>query len=101
MKIAIVAASLLLATAMPATAGHYGGGGGPDWGAVAGAGILGALLGAATVPQPQPQIIVVVPQPAPPLPSYSPPTSSPMWWCGASRRWYPDVFACAVPWTHW
>ena len=80
MKIAIVAASLLLATAMPATAGHYGGGGGPDWGAVAGAGILGALLGAATVPQPQPQIIVVVPQPAPPLPSYSPPTSSPMWW---------------------
>src|SRR6202040_4091468 len=84
-----------------ATAGHYGGDGDPNWGAVAGAGILGALLGAATVPQPQPQIIVVVPQPAPPLPSYSPPTSSPMWWCGASRRWYPDVFACAVPWTHW
>ncbi len=98
-KIAIVVTSLLLATAMPATAGHYGAGGGTDWGAVAGAGILGALLGAAAAPQPQPQIIVVVPQPAPPLPSYSPPTSSPMWWCSASRRWYPDVFACAVPWT--
>ncbi len=106
-KIAIVATSLLLATAMPATAGHYGGGGGTDWGAVAGAGILGALLGAATVPQPQPQIIIVVPpqpayappQPAPTLPSYSPPTTAPVWYCGASRRWYPDVFACAVPWT--
>ena len=53
MKIAIVATSLLLATAIPATAGHYGGDGGTNWGAVAGAGILGALLGAAAVPQPQ------------------------------------------------
>ena len=79
-----------------ATAGHYGGDGGTNWGAVAGAGILGALLGAAAAPQPQPQIIVVVPQPAPPLPSYAPPTSSPMWWCSASRRWYPDVFARLV-----
>ena len=43
MKIAIVATSLLLATAIPATAGHYGGGGDTNWGAVAGAGILGAL----------------------------------------------------------
>ena len=54
MKIAIVATSLLLATAIPATAGHYGGDGGTNWGAVAGAGILGALLGAAAAPQQQP-----------------------------------------------
>jgi len=103
MKIAIVATSLLLATAMPATAGHYGGGGGPDWGAVAGAGILGALLGAATSPQPQPQIIVVVPpQPvyAPPAPTYvSPPPSQRIWWCRISQRWYPDVGSCADGWT--
>ena len=121
MKIAIVAASLLLATAMPATAGHYGGGGGPDWGAVAGAGILGALLGAAAAPQPQPQIIIVVPpQPAyappapvprisdreflehyaPPAPTYvSPPPSQRIWWCRTSQRWYPDVGSCAVGWT--
>jgi hypothetical protein len=39
MKIAIVATSLLLATAIPATAGHYGGDGGTNWGAVVGAGI--------------------------------------------------------------
>ena len=50
MKNAIVAASLLLATAMPATAGHYGGDSGTNWGAVAGAGILGGLLGAASQP---------------------------------------------------
>ena len=31
-KIAIVATSLLLATAIPATAGHYGGDGGTNWG---------------------------------------------------------------------
>ena len=43
MKIAIVATSLLLATAIPATAGHYGGDGGTNWGAVAGAGILADL----------------------------------------------------------
>ena len=67
MKIAIVATSLLLATAIPATAGHYGGDGGTNWGAVVGAGILGALLGAAAVPQPQPQqTIIVTPSPAPP-----------------------------------
>ena len=41
MKITIIAASLLLATPIPVTAGHYSGGGGPGWGAVAGAGILG------------------------------------------------------------
>ena len=21
------------------------------------------------------------------------------WWCPTSHRWYPDVFACAVPWS--
>ena len=21
------------------------------------------------------------------------------WWCSTSHRWYPDVFACAVPWS--
>ena len=103
MKIAIVATSLLLATAIPATAGHYGGDGGTNWGAVAGAGILGALLGAASVPQQQPQIIVVVPQPyvpQPPQPTYvSPPTSQRIWWCRTSQRWYPDVGSCADGWT--
>ena len=103
-----------------ATAGHYGGDGGTNWGAVAGAGILGALLGAAAAPQQQPQIIVVVPpqpiyaapQPVPGIsereflehynptpppsqriwPTYvSPVPSQRIWWCPASRRWYPDV----------
>ncbi len=103
-KIAIVATSVLLATAMPATAGHYGGGGGTDWGAVAGAGILGALLGAAAAPQPQPQIIVVVPQPvyvvppqpvyAAPAPAYAPPSGRPAWCSGAGRIWSPATKTC-------
>jgi hypothetical protein len=71
--------------------------------AVAGAGILGALLGAASVPQQQPQIIVVVPQPyvpQPPQPTYvSPPSSQRIWWCRTSQRWYPDVGSCADGWT--
>ena len=89
MKIAIVATSLLLATAIPATAGHYGGDGGTNWGAVVGAGILGGILGAATAPAPQPQIIVVVPPPSQPAyavpePTYvSPPPSQRHWWCPA------------------
>ena len=70
MKIAIVATSLLLATAIPATAGHYGGDGGTNWGAVVGAGILGA----ATAPTPQPQIIVVVPPPSQPAYAVPEPT---------------------------
>ena len=58
--------------------GHYGGDGGTNWGAVAGAGILGALLGAAAAPQQQPQIIVVVP----PQPIYAAPQPVP----GISER---------------
>ena len=86
MKIAIVATSLLLATAIPATAGHYGGDGGTNWGAVAGAGILGALLGAAAVPQPQPQIIVVTPSPT-------------ILWCAPLGRFYGQVGdTCPAPW---
>jgi hypothetical protein len=107
MKIAIVATSMLLATAMPATAGHYGGGAGPDWGAVGGAGILGALFGAATVPQPQPQIIVVVPQqpvyivpPQPvyasPAPTYAPPSGRPAWCSGVGRIWSPATKTCVA-----
>ena len=119
MKIAIVATSLLLVTAaIPARAGHYGGDGGTNWGAVAGAGILGALLGAATVPQPPQQIIIVVPsqpsyvapQPAPgisdreyleryhPAPTPAATVQRMRWWCPASYRWFPDVSDCAVPW---
>ena len=91
----------LACAAIPATAGHYGGDGGTNWGAVVGAGILGA----ATAPAPQPQIIVVVPPPSQPAyavpePTYvSPPPSQRHWWCPTSHRWYPDVFACAVPWS--
>ena len=106
MKIAIVATSLLLATAMPATAGHYGGGG-TDWGAVAGAGILGALLGAAAAPQQQPQIIVVVPpqpvyvvppQPvyAAPAPTYASPSGRPAWCSGVGRIWSPATKTCVA-----
>lgn len=96
---AIVAASLLAA---PAFAGDRGGG--TNWGAVVGAGILGGIIGGATAPAPQPQIIFVVP-PAPiyvaPETTYrSPPQEQRIWWCSISHRWYPDVFACAVPWTH-
>jgi hypothetical protein len=40
-----------------ATAGHYGGDGGTNWGAVAGAGILGALLGAAATPRRWDQVV--------------------------------------------
>jgi hypothetical protein len=40
-----------------ATAGHYGGDGGTNWGAVAGAGILGALLGAAATPRRRDQVV--------------------------------------------
>jgi hypothetical protein len=112
MKIAIVATSLLLATAIPASAGNYGGGG-TNWGAIAGAGILGGLLGAAAAPQQQPQIIVVVPpqpayvapQPAPRisdrefLEHYAPPAPtyvSPPPWCGETRRWYPATQMCVA-----
>jgi hypothetical protein len=88
MKIAIVATSLLLATAIPAFAGHYGSGGDTNWGAVAGAGILGALLGAASQPTvlvaPPPQVIIVVP----PAPSTVAPLSErPAWCSGAGRVW--------------
>jgi hypothetical protein len=90
MEIAIVATSLLLATAIPATAGHYGGDGGTNWGAVAGAGILGALLGAAAVPQPQPQqTIIVTPSPAPPT-IYL--------WCAPLGRFYGQIATCPGQW---
>ena len=90
MKIAIVATSLLLATAIPTTAGHYGGDGGTNWGAVAGAGILGALLGAAAVPQPQPQqTIIVTPSPAPPT-IYL--------WCAPLGRFYGQIATCPGQW---
>ena len=89
MKIAIVASSLLLATALPATAGHYSGSGGPGWGAVAGAGILGALLGAATAePQPQQTIIVTPPAVAPTL----------FLWCAPLARFYGQIATCPVQW---
>ena len=47
---------------------------------------------------------VVVPPSQPayavPEPTYvSPPPSQRRWWCPTSHRWYPDVFACAVPWS--
>ena len=29
----------------------------------------------------------------------SPLPSQRHWWCPTSHRWYPDVFACAVPWS--
>jgi hypothetical protein len=117
-----LSATLYFATPIPASAGSANQG--PGWGAVAGAGILGALLGAAAVPQPQPQIIVIVPQqpsyvapqPVPgisvrqflehyvpdptPQPAYvSPPPSQRIWWCRTSQRWYPDVGSCAAGWT--
>jgi hypothetical protein len=89
-KIAIVATSLLLATAIPATAGHYGGGGDPNWGAVAGAGILGALLGAAAAPQPQAQqTIIVTPSPASPT-IYL--------WCAPLARFYGQIATCPAQW---
>jgi hypothetical protein len=77
--------------ATPALAGGYSGG--TNWGAVAGAGILGGILGSALAPQ-QPQVIIVQPAPI-----YAAPPGQPVgWWCDTSNRWYPGVFACAVPW---
>lgn len=89
---AAIAASLLTT---PASAGGYSGG--TNWGAVAGAGILGGLLGSALAQQPQPQPQIIVIQPAP---VYVPPPTR-VWWCPASRGWYPDVPTCAVPWMQW
>ena len=92
MKIAIVATSLLLVTAaIPARAGHYGGDGGTNWGAVAGAGILGALLGAAAAPQQQqqPQTIIVTPSPASPT-IYL--------WCAPLARFYGQIATCPAQW---
>ena len=64
-----------------------------------GAGILGGIIGGATAPAPQQQIIVIQPAPiyaVPPAPAYAAPPQG--WWCDASARWYPDVAGCAVPW---
>jgi hypothetical protein len=54
---------LLFTIATPATAGDRGGG--TNWGAVVGAGILGGIIGGATAPAPQ-QVIVVPQAPSPP-----------------------------------
>lgn len=59
-------ATLYFATPMPASAGSANQG--PGWGTVVGAGILGGIIGGATAPAPQQQIIVVVPQAAAPAP---------------------------------
>ena len=88
MKITIIAASLLLAAPIPATAGHYSGSGGPGWGAVAGAGILGALLGSAGTSQPQ-QTIIVTPAPAPP---------ALLLWCAPLARFYGQIPTCPAQW---
>jgi hypothetical protein len=66
---------LLFTIVTPASAGDRGGG--TNWGAVAGAGILGGIIGGATAPAPQQQIIVVVPQVAAPAPQPPPPTYNP------------------------
>jgi hypothetical protein len=87
MKITTVAASLLLATAIPASAGHYGGGG-ANWGAAIGGGVLGGLIGAALAPQPQ--TIIVTPTP-PPLPQI-------FLWCPTLAKWYGEVAACPMEW---
>ena len=94
---AALSASLYFATPSPASAGSSNQGNqGPGWGTVVGAGILGGIIGSATAPAPQQQIIVVVPQPT----YVSPPPAQRSWWCRTSQRWYPDVQACAVPWSH-
>jgi hypothetical protein len=67
-KTAIVASVVLLAIPAAASAGcRYNCGGGTDWGAAVGAGILGGVVGSALAPAPQQQQIIVVPaQPSPP-----------------------------------
>src|SRR5438067_13639638 len=64
-KTAIVAIVLLLGISIPASAGSGSNSGSTNWGAVAGAGILGGIVGGALAPAPQQQIIVVPAQPAP------------------------------------
>ena len=75
---AALTASLYFATPIPASAGSANQG--PGWGTVVGAGILGGIIGGATAPAPQQQIIVVVPQVAAPAqtppPTYNPALSS-------------------------
>ena len=100
---------LLFTIATPASAGDRGGG--TNWGAVVGAGILGGIIGGATAPAPQQQIIIVVPsqpsyvapQPAPgisdreyleryhPAPTPAATVQRMRWWCPASYRWFPDA----------
>ena len=83
-----LSATLYFATPIPASAGSANQG--PGWGAVAGAGILGALLGAAAVPQPQPQqTIIVTPSPAPPT-IYL--------WCAPLGRFYGQIATCPGQW---
>jgi hypothetical protein len=92
---------LLFTIATPASAGDRSGG--TNWGAVVGAGVLGGIIGSATAPAPQQQIIIVVPPAAAPAPGpvyVSPPPEQRIWWCRTSQRWYPEVQACSVNWSH-
>jgi hypothetical protein len=101
MKTAIIASVLLLAIPAPAFAGCRGSncGGGTDWGAAVGAGILGGVVGSALAPTPQQQIIVIVPS-APATPEVAPPIpplpAQVALWCGA--RQYPAAKTCPEPW---
>lgn len=63
---AAAALGILLMTAAPVYAGDRGGG--PSWGTVVGAGILGGILGSATAPAPTPQQIIIVVPASPPAP---------------------------------
>lgn len=82
---------------IPASAGDRGGG--TNWGAVAGAGILGGILGSALTPAPQPQqIIVVVPQAPQPAPAPPPPPQPPRFSLSCGGQWYPIVKTCASKW---
>src|SRR5258708_1859825 len=103
-KIKVLAAVLLLATPISASAG--GATKGPGWGAVAGAGILGGIIGAASAPQPQPQqpVIVIIQPAAPAPPAPAPPAVAPqpdrVWWCASSRQWFPAIQTCRSGWVH-
>jgi hypothetical protein len=113
-RITVLATVLLLATPISASAGSANQG--PGWGAVVGAGILGGIIGGATAPAPQQQIIVVVPQAAPATPAA--PTvprtvvcSTPMpvspylcgaplpaflYWCKPLKKAFPIVRECPI-----